>query len=82
MSKRRKPTGSASSRKPQFPIDTLPPEIARIVRAVAKAEKVTVEQAAIAALIAVSDTIGPGIATLADGLDIQLSSLDIEFLIP
>jgi hypothetical protein len=53
-----------------------------MVRAVAKAERVTVDQAAIAALIAVSDATGPGVAMLAGALDMDLPPLDIKLLVP
>jgi hypothetical protein len=83
MSNRRKTTPSASpKRKPQFPLELLPPEIAAMARAVARSEKTTVSQASIAALIAVSDSLGNAAEALADSLDLDLPPVDIEFLVP
>lgn len=79
---RRTPAGSASSSEPRFPVESLPPEIADMVRAVAEAEKVTVPQAAIATLIAVSDTTGWDTVHLAGAPDLELPPLEIGFLVP
>lgn len=83
MSNQRKNT-SSRPRKPRFPIETLPPEMAAMVRAVAKSEKTTVSQAAFAALIAVSDSMPPGVALdMGDGTTVPLDEpIDIEFLVP
>jgi hypothetical protein len=62
-------------------VESLPPEIADMVRGVAEAENVTVAQAAIATLIAVSDTVGDTVH-LAGALDLELPPLEIGFLVP
>lgn len=84
MGNQRKPSWPRPVRpaKPGFPVDSLPPEVARMVRAVAKAEKITLSQAAIAALIAVSDATDPGATMLAGALDVDLPPLDFDFLVP
>ena len=80
MSNRRK--ANATPRKPRFPVDSLPPEIADMVRAVAKSEKTTLSQASLAALVVLSDLLGDGVQVLAEGVDPGNLPVDIELLVP
>lgn len=85
MSNQRKPSRPrpAWPAKPRFPIEHLPPWVADTVRAVAASEHVTIDQAAMAALLVTDRAIGDKARiTGPDGEVIETVPLDMDFLVP
>ena len=82
MSNRRKPPSPPTPRKPRFPIEHLPPWLTGTERAVAAAEQVTIDQAAIAALLVTDRAIGDKARIIGpDGEVIETEPLDMDFLV-
>ena len=85
MSNQRKPSRPRPARpaKPRFPIEILPPWLADAARTVAAAEHVTIDQAAVAALLVTDHATGDALQiTGPDGEAIETEPLDMDFLVP
>lgn len=84
MSNTRKARRNPAPRKPRFPLESFPQQLQEAIRAVAKAERVTIGQAGMAAVLAMDRAAGDRVTlTAPDGRLLGTPGLiDIEFLVP